>query len=114
MFSIVVTTALLVAGVVLIFRATREISKLNVGHRLPVLYGKFVNKPSKSAVTWRGAGFLLVLLGAWRAAALAWDYRPGWSILLLIVLVLAGWSVPALVVTARHNRRNGPMSETVA
>jgi cell division protein FtsW (lipid II flippase) len=114
MFWIVVTTALLAVGVALIFRTTREISDRNAGHRLPVLYGQFVNKPSKSTITWRGVGFFLVLLGAWRAAALAWDYRPGWSIVLLIVLILAGWSVPALAVTVRHNRSNGPTSKSIA
>lgn len=107
MLSIIITAALMIAGVVLILRATREVAAINDGHDLPIVFGSFARRPSKKTIIRRSVGFLLVLLGAWRASAILWNYAPGWSLLLLPVLVVLGWTVPALLVTLDHNRNNG-------
>ncbi|MDV7991626.1 hypothetical protein [Rhodococcus sp. IEGM 1374] len=95
--SIIIAVALMIAGVVLILRATREVAEINVGHDLPLVFGSFAKRPSKRTVIRRSIGFLLVLLGAWRASAIVWNHAPGWSLLLLPVLVVLGWTVPALL-----------------
>ncbi|OZE92914.1 hypothetical protein CH299_28830 [Rhodococcus sp. 14-2686-1-2] len=113
MFSIIIAAALMLAGVVLILRSTREVAEINVGHDLPIVFGSFANPPARKTVLRRSVGFLLVLLGAWRTSAIVWNYTPGWSILLLPVLVLLGWAGPALLVTLDHNRNNGSNSASV-
>lgn len=95
----------LLMGIVLTTRAYQRIAQENVGHRLPVVFGEFVVRPSTAVRRQRRLAVVVTFLGAGGAAQSLYEMGYwGAAAYGLVAVLLVVNAVPATVVSVFHNR----------
>ncbi len=93
-------------GAAMMTVATRQLSRVNEGHYLPVIIGKFAVRSPLSATALRVGAQAISLIAAAIVAESTWDYTAPWpSLITTIVTLVAPVAVPVIVITSAHNRR---------
>ncbi|MFI8565568.1 hypothetical protein ACIGGF_03275 [Rhodococcus sp. NPDC078407] len=86
--------------------ATRQLSRVNEGHYLPVVVGQFAVRPLLATKALRVAAQTLAVLAALIVSQATWDYTAPWpSIVITITILFAPVAIPVAVITVAHNRR---------
>ncbi|WP_042937495.1 hypothetical protein [Rhodococcus sp. AW25M09] len=93
-------------GAFMITIATRQLSRVNEGHHLPMIIGRFA-VPSPSKVTALRVGAQAVTaVAAWIVLGATWDYLAPWPSLIGTAMTLvAAVVIPVVAITSAHNRR---------
>ncbi|OZD60817.1 hypothetical protein CH263_20215 [Rhodococcus sp. 06-1059B-a] len=95
----------LLTGIVLTTRAYQHIAQENAGHRLPIVFGEFAVRPSTTALRQRRLAVAVTFLGAGGAAQTLYEMGHwGAAAYGVVAMLLVVNAVPALVVSAVHNR----------
>lgn len=94
-----------VLGAVMMTVATRQLSRVNEGHHLPMIIGRFAVRSPFAATALRVGAQTAALVAALIVMNATWDYTAPWpSIILTIATLVAPVAIPVIVIALTHNR----------
>ncbi|MCZ4518006.1 hypothetical protein O4220_05705 [Rhodococcus ruber] len=94
------------AGAAMMTVATRQLSRVNEGHYLPMLIGTFAVASPPKVTAVRVAAQAVTVIGAWTVLISLWDDGNAMpSMVAGLVALVAAVAVPVTVITAAHNRQ---------
>jgi len=93
-------------GAVMMTVATRQLSRVNKGHYLPVIIGKFAVASPVNVSALRVRAQAVVVVATLIVLEATWDYTAPWpSIMAACATLVVPVAVPVIVITSRHNSR---------
>ena len=93
------------AAVMMTF-ATRQLSRVNEGHYLPVVIGRFAVRSPSTSTALRVGAQTTALVATLIVLNATWDYTAPWpSLILAVTTLVAPVAIPVIVITLAHNRR---------
>ncbi|OZD85727.1 hypothetical protein CH273_03025 [Rhodococcus sp. 05-339-2] len=92
-------------GAAMMTAATKQLSRVNEGHYVPVVIGQFAVRPPLVSTVLRVGAQAAAVLAALIVATATWDYTAPWpSLILTVVTLVAPVAIPVVAVTVAHNR----------
>lgn len=86
--------------------ATRQLSQVNEGHYLPLLFGRFAVASPVKVTALRVGAQAVIAVATWIVIDATWDYTAPWpSLVGSAVTLLAPVALPVIAITLAHNRR---------
>lgn len=93
-------------GAAMMTAATKQLSRANEGHYVPVVIGQFAVRPPLASTALRVGAQAAAALAALIVANATWDYTAPWpSLVLTVTTLVAPVAVPVVLVTVTHNKR---------
>lgn len=93
-------------GAAMMTVATRQLSRVNEGHYLPVIVGKFAVRSPLPVTALRVGAQAMAVIAAWIVAGATWDYQAPWpSVFITIATFVAPVAIPVILITMAHSRR---------
>lgn len=86
--------------------ATKQLSRVNEGHRLPMIIGRFAVRPPFAATALRVGAQTAALLATLIVLNATWNYTAPWpSTIAAATTLIAPVAIPVIAITLAHNRR---------
>ncbi|OZC41424.1 hypothetical protein CH294_05975 [Rhodococcus sp. 14-2483-1-1] len=93
-------------GAAMMTIATRQLSRVNEGHYLPVIIGKFAVASPLKVTALRVAAQAVSVIGAWTVVTALWDVTNATpAVAVGLIALVAPVAVPVIVITTAHNSR---------
>ncbi|WP_421585878.1 hypothetical protein [Rhodococcus sp. MALMAid1271] len=92
-------------GAVMMTIATAQLSRVNEGHYLPMIIGRFAVASPFKVTALRVGAQTVAAVATWIVAVTTWDHRTPWpSFIATVTTLIAAVAIPVIAMTWKHNR----------